>query len=41
MTVGDMEYKGPMSFYREDSKIVKRQRALHKNALFEKENYYD
>ena len=31
MTVGDMEYKGPTSFYREDSKIVKRQRELHKN----------
>ena len=41
MTVGDMKYKGPMSFYREGSKIVKRQRALHKNALLEKENYYD
>ena len=30
MTVGDAEFEGPAPFHREDSKIVKRQRALHK-----------
>ena len=29
MTVGDTEFEGPAPFYRNDSKIVKRQRALH------------
>ena len=31
MTVADTEFQGPAPFYRSDSKIVKRHRALHKN----------
>jgi hypothetical protein len=30
MTVGDTEFEGPAPFYRSDSKIVKRQYALHR-----------
>lgn len=30
MTVGDNEFEGPAPFYKEDSKIVKRQYALHR-----------
>ena len=30
MTVGDTEFEGPAPFYQPDSKIVKRQRALHR-----------
>lgn len=30
MTVGDTEFEGPAPFYRSDSKIVKRQRMLHR-----------
>ncbi len=30
MTVGDTEFEGPAPFYRDDSKIVKRQYALHR-----------
>ena len=34
MTVGDTEFEGPAPFYRSDSKIVKRQNALHCNMRF-------
>ena len=34
MTVGDTEFEGPAPFYREDSKIVKRQYELHKGQDF-------
>ena len=34
MTVGDIEFKGPTSFYKDDSKIVKRQYALHRMLRF-------
>jgi hypothetical protein len=30
MTVGDTEFEGPAPFYKDDSKIVKRQYELHK-----------
>jgi hypothetical protein len=33
MTVGDTEFEGPAPFYRSDSKIVKRQRALHQKRI--------
>ena len=33
MTVGDTEFEGPAPFYKEDSKIVKRQYALHGDSL--------
>ena len=29
MTIGDMEFEGPAPFHRPESKIVKRQCALH------------
>ena len=32
MTVGDTEFQGPAPFYRSDSKIVKRQSALHQKS---------
>ena len=32
MTVGDTEFQGPAPFYKDDSKIVKRQMALHRGA---------
>ena len=34
MTVGDTEFQGPAPFYKSDSKIVKRQYALHRGAGF-------
>ena len=34
MTVGDTEFEGPAPFYRSDSKIVKRQYALHRKLRF-------
>lgn len=34
MTVGDTEFEGPAPFYKEDSKIVKRQYALHRMLRF-------
>ena len=34
MTVGDTEFEGPASFYKDDSKIVKRQYALHRMLRF-------
>ena len=34
MTVGDKEFEGPAPFYNDDSKIVKRQRELHKAQRF-------
>jgi hypothetical protein len=34
MTVGDTEFEGPAPFYRSDSKIVKRQYALHRMVRF-------
>ena len=33
MTVGDTEFEGPAPFYKETSKIVKRQYALHQDSL--------
>jgi hypothetical protein len=33
MTVGDTEFEGPAPFYRSDSKIAKRQRALHQKRI--------
>ena len=33
MTVGDTEFEGPAPFYRSDSKIVKRQRMLHRRKI--------
>ena len=33
MTVGDTEFEGPAPFYKGDSKIVKRQYALHRDGL--------
>lgn len=33
MTVGDTEFQGPAPFYKDDSKIVKRQYALHQDNL--------
>lgn len=35
MTVGDTEFEGPAPFHKEDSKIVKRQYALHRMLRFE------
>ena len=37
MTVGDTEFEGPAPFYQENSRIVKRQIALHSQNLFHKE----
>ena len=34
MTVGDTEFEGPAPFYKDDSKIVKRQYALHRMLRF-------
>ena len=34
MTVGDTEFEGPAPFYKENSKIVKRQYALHNTSSF-------
>ena len=34
MTVGDSEFEGPAPFYRAESKIVKRQYALHKDKAY-------
>ena len=34
MTVGDTEFDGPAPFYQSDSKIVKRQYALHRMLRF-------
>ena len=34
MTVGDTEFEGPAPFYKETSKIVKRQYALHRMLSF-------
>jgi hypothetical protein len=34
MTVGDTEFEGPAPFYRETSRIVKRQYELHRNFGF-------
>ena len=33
MSVGDTEFQGPAPFYRETSKIVKRQAVLHRDSL--------
>ena len=40
MSVGDAEFQGPAPFYRESSKIVKRQYALHQKELDQHERAY-